>query len=134
MAGVALSRDSFLSFVGQLAEETVDVPGMGLVLCRELTGAQRAQVLQVLAPAVQEGGRADLGAYQEMLLELGLIDPADGKPLLDLATRKEAMKLGASKVELLCSTIERLSGLSGKAPESAEKNLPSTANSTSTSE
>jgi len=128
-----LSRDAFLSFAGQLAEEEVDVPGMGTVLCRELTGADRATVLQILAPSVQEGGRAELGLYQQYLLRFGLID-ADGKPLLDVATAEKAMQLGASKVELLCSTIERLSGLSGKAVESAEKNLPTTANSASTSE
>jgi len=133
-----LSRDAFLSFAGQLAEEEVDVPGMGSVLCRELTGADRATVLQILAPSVQEGGRAELGLYQQYLLRFGLYDappPAgDGKPLLDVATAEKAMQLGASKVELLCSTIERLSGLSGKAVESAEKNSPSTQNSTSTSE
>jgi len=128
-----LTRDAFLSFAGQLAEEEVDVPGMGSVLCRELTGADRATVLQILAPSVQEGGRAELGLYQQYLLRFGLID-ADGKPLLDVATAEKAMQLGASKVELLCSTIERLSGLSGKAVESAEKNSPTTANSASTSE
>lgn len=132
MAGL-LSRDAFLSFAGQLAEEEVDVPGMGKVLCRELTGADRATVLQILAPSVQEGGRAELGLYQQYLLRFGLI-AEDGKPLLDVATAEQAMQLGASKVELLCSTIERLSGLSGKAVESAEKNSLSTANSTSTSE
>ena len=128
-----LSRDAFLSFAGQLAEEEVDVPGMGSVLCRELTGADRATVLQILAPSVQEGGRAELGLYQQYLLRFGLY-AEDGKPLLDVATAEKAMQLGASKVELLCSTIERLSGLSGKAVESAEKNLPVAANSTSTSE
>lgn len=134
MSEAGLSRDAFLSHAGQLAEELVDVPKLGKVLCRELTGAQRALVLGVLAPAVQEGGRADLGAYQEMLLRLGLIDPADGKPLLDIASAKKAMELGASKVEALCSAIERLSGLSGKAVESAEKNSPGTPSSDSTSE
>lgn len=122
MAGEGLSRDAFLSFAGKLAEELVDVEGMGKVLVRELTGAQRALVLGVLAPAVQEGGKADLGLYQEMLLRLGLIDPADGQPLLDIATAKKAMELGASKVEVLCKTIERLSGLDGKAAERAEGN------------
>jgi hypothetical protein len=133
MAG--LSRDAFLQHVGKLAEELVDVKGMGKVLCRELTGSQRALVLGVLAPAAQEGGgKVDFGLYQEMLLRLGLIDPADGQPLLDLATAKQAMELGASKVEALCSAIERLSGLSGKAPESAEKNSVPTPSSSATSE
>jgi hypothetical protein len=121
-----LGRDAFLAHVGHLAEEAVDVPGMGLVLCRELTGTQRAKVLEVLAPAVQEGGRVDLGRYQQMLLQLGLIDPespADARqPLLDFATSAKAMELGAGKVELLCSTVERLSGLAKAEPVRAEGN------------
>ena len=117
-----ISRDAFLSHVGKLAEELVDVPGMGKVLCRELTGASRATVLGILAPSVQEGGKADIGLYQEYLMRFGLIDPADGAPLLDLASAKKAMELGASKVEVLCKTIERLSGLDGKAAERAEGN------------
>lgn len=123
MAGAeGISRDAFLSHVGKLAEEIVDVPEMGKVLCRELTGKDRAMVLGVLAPSVTEGGKADIGTYQEYLMRFGLIDPADGKPLLDVATAKKAMELGASKVELLCKTIERLSGLDGKAAERAEGN------------
>lgn len=121
----ALSRDAFLSHVGKLAEEAVEVPGMGRVLCRELTGSLRATVLGILAPSVQEGGKADIGLYQEYLLRFGLIDPADNQPLLDVSTAKKAMELGASKVEVLCKTIERLSGLDGKAVESAEKNSES---------
>lgn len=131
-AATGLSRDAFLSHVGQLAEEVIDVAGLGRVLVRELTGAQRAQVLTALAPAAQ-GAAPDIGEYQKLLLRLGLIDPADGKPLLDLATVERAMDLGASKVEALCSAVERLSGLSGKAPESAEKNSATTESSSSTS-
>ena len=135
----ALSRDAFLSHVGKLAEEAVDVEGMGKVLCRELTGAQRAKVLEALAPAVQEGGRADLARYQEMLLENGLIDPsspADARtPLLDYADVTAAMKgMGASKIEQLCGAIERLSGLDAGARQRAEKNSAKTASSSSSSE
>lgn len=127
MAAAALSKDAFLSHVGKLAEEAVDVEGMGAVLCRELTGAQRAKVLEALAPAVQEGGRADLARYQEMLLENGLIDPASPAeartPLLDYADVKKTMEgMGASKIEQLCGAIERLSGLDAKARDRAEKN------------
>lgn len=139
MAASALSRDAFLSHVGKLAEEAVDVEGMGAVLCRELTGSQRAKVLEALAPAVQEGGRADLARYQEMLLENGLIDPASDPekrtPLLDYADVKKAMDgMGASKIERLCGAIERLSGLDAKARERAEKNSETTPNSTTGSE
>lgn len=132
-AATGLSRDAFLSHVGDLAEELVDVAGVGKVLARELTGAQRAKVLTALAPAAQ-GGSPDIAEYQKLLLRLGLIDPADGKPLLDIATAEKAMELGASKVEALCSAVERLSGLSGKAAESAEKNSETTPNSSSPSE
>lgn len=137
MAAEALNRDAFLAFAGRLAEETVQVPGMGAVLCRELTGAQRAQVLEVLAPAVQEGGKADLGRYQQMLLQLGLVDPEslpeDRKPLLDVAGSVKAMQLGAGKVEALCSAIERLSGLDKKAAERAEGNSVAAPSSSATS-
>lgn len=129
----ALSRDAFLSHIGELAEEIVDVSGLGLVKARELTGEARAKVLSALAPGAQ-GGKPDLGLYQRLLLQLGLVDPADDQPLLDVKTAEQAMKLGASKVEALCAAVERLSGLGGKAGESAEKNSEPTPSSTATSE
>lgn len=129
-----LSRDAFLAHVGKLAEELIDVPGLGRVLVRELTGADRAKVLNALAPAAA-GEKPDLGLYQKMLLRFGLIDPNDGQPLLDMATVEKAMQLGASKVEALCSAIERLSGLGSRpASESAEKNSEPMPSSTATSE
>ena len=137
MADGALSRDAFLAHVGRLAEELVDVPAMGKVLVRELSGRARAEVLQLLAPAAS-GGKADIGAYQKMLLENGLIDPESPKderrPLLDVTNRDKVMELGASKVEALCKAIERLSGLDAKAAESAEKNSGNETTSASTSE
>lgn len=129
----ALSRDAFLSHIGELAEEIVDVPGLGLVKARELTGEARAKVLSALAPAAQ-GGKPDLGLYQRLLLQLGLVDPTDDQPLLDVKTAEQAMKLGASKVEALCEAVERLSGLGAKTPESAEKNSEPTPTSTATSD
>ncbi len=138
MAEQFLSRDAFLSHAGKLAEETLTIDGFGTVICRELSGKSRALVLGVLAPAVQEGGKADLATYQEMLLELGLVDPDspadDRRPLLDLASRSKAMEIGAAIIEKICSTIERLSGLDKRAPESAEKNSAAQASSDSTSE
>lgn len=133
-----IGRDAFLSHAGKVVEEEIDVAGMGLVLCRELTGTQRAKVLEVLAPAVQEGGRADLGRYQQMLLQLGLVDPdspPDARvPLLDMAGAAKAMELGASKVETLCRAIERLSGLDKRAAERAEGNSETTPSDSATSE
>lgn len=128
-----LSRDAFLSSLGKLAEEDVEVDGLGTVLVREMTGKQRAQLLEVLAPAAS-GGKADLVRYQQMLLELGLVDPADGQPLLDMQTSADVLAgLGASKIEQLCSAIERVSGLSKSANERAEKNSETTPSSDSTS-
>lgn len=129
----AISRDAFLSHVGELAEELVDVPGIGLVKARELTGEARAKVLSALAPSAS-GGKPDLGLYQRLLLQLGLVDPADNQPLLDVKTAEQAMKLGASKIEKLCAAIERLSGIGGNQAESAEKNSEPTPSSTATSE
>lgn len=136
-SGTALSREAFLSYVGQLEELELNVAGMGVVLCRELTGAQRAKVLETLAPALQEGGRADLTRYQQMLMQLGLIDPGSPKdarePLLDLAGAIKAMDLGAAKVEAICGAIERLSGLDRRAPERAEGNSEATPSVSATS-
>lgn len=137
MSDELLDRDSFLSFAGQLAEEAVPVPAMGKVLCRELDGSTRALVLTVLAPAAS-GGVADFARYQELLLQHGLCDPnspeGNRTPLLDLVTAKTAMKLGGSKVELLCATVERLSGLSKAAAPSAEGNSDVSPSSTTSSE
>lgn len=135
----ALSGDQLLAYVGKLDEETVTLDGIGDVLCRELTGSNRARVLSVLTPALQAGGTPDLERYQEMLLQLGLADvasPPDARqPLLDMAGAKKAMGLGAGKIEQLCGTIERLSGLDGKkAAARAEGNSATTPSSTATSE
>lgn len=132
----ALSRDAFLSHVGELAEELVDLPGMGKVLAKELTGAKRALVLQAITAT--DGAKADFARYQELLLQHGLVDPTDGQPLLDYAGAKKAMELGASRVEKLCKAIERLSGLDASAAGAAEGNDETasgeTASSASTSE
>lgn len=135
MTGDALNRDAFLAALGsnRLAEEVIEVPRFGAVLARELSGAARAQVLAVLAPAAS-GGEADFERYQEMLLELGLVDPVDEKPILDMATVKQAMaKLGGSQVEKLCGAVERLSGLDKGADARAEGNSePPPSSSTTT--
>lgn len=133
-----LTRDAFLGHAGKPRdEETVHVPGMGSVLCRELSGTQRAKVLEVLAPAAS-GGKVDLGRYQQMLLQLGLVDPEsppDGRqPLLDIAGAQKAMELGAGKVQLIVGTIERLSGLDAGAAARAEGNSDSTQSDSATSE
>lgn len=133
-----LDKDGFLAHAGRLVEEAVHVVGMGLVLCRELTGNQRCKVLEVLAPALQDGGKADLSRYQEMLLQLGLVDPHsptdERQPLLDIAGAKKAMELGAGKVETICSAIERLSGLDKRAAARAEENSVTTPSGSATSE
>lgn len=137
LTDVLLTRDAFLSTVGQLAEEIVHVAGLGRVLCRELTGNERATVLSVLAPAMQAGGHVDLKRYQQMLLEYGLVDPQSPEgsrlPLLDFGSAVKAMELGASKVEKICGTIERLSGLDKTAAQRAEGNSGGTPSSSSTS-
>lgn len=129
----ALTGDQLLSFVGKLDTETATLEGMGDVICRELTGTNRAKVLGVLTPALQAGGVPDFERYQEMLLQLGTANE-DGTPLLDMAGAKKAMGLGAGKVERICGTIERLSGLDGKKAETrAEGNSETTPSSTATS-
>ncbi len=134
---MAVGKDALLAHVGKLEEEVVHLDGVGEVLCRELTGEARAKVLAVLAPAAS-GGSVNFGRYQEMLLQLGLADPdspADARqPLFDLSDAKKAMGLGAGKVEALCSTIERLSGLDKRAAERAEGNSATTPSGTATSE
>lgn len=133
----ALSADEFLAHAGELGEETVTVPGVGPVLCRELDGVKRALVLSVLAPAAS-GGTIDFARYQELLLQHGLADPsspaAARQPLLDMAGAKKAMQLGGSKVELLCKTVERLSGLDAGAQARAEGNSADSPSSSTSSE
>jgi hypothetical protein len=133
-AETGISRDAFLSHAGQLAEELVDVPGLGKVLCRELTAGQQLQAQEALIPAMQEDGKPNLARYQQMILQLGLIDPADGKPLLDLAGATRAMELGASKVDALVSAVQRLSAMGAPALETAEKNSATIKRSSTASE
>lgn len=132
-----VSRAALLARAGKLREDHVDVPGLGKVLVRELSGAARAKLIQGQAQASRTG-IPDVQAYQKELLLNGLIDPDSPEdarqPLLEKADLDTVMQLGASAIDALCTRIEQLSGLSVDVEELVRANFPEIPNDDSTSE
>ncbi len=122
-------RASFLALIGDLGEETVTLSNsVGKevkVLVRELTGAERAELITLQAEAYQKGS-LKIREYEQKLMLAGVADPDTPKgarqPLLKGGEGEMLMKLGASKVQMLVSTIERLSGMGAAAMVRAEGN------------
>lgn len=120
-ASAPVGRDAFLGHSGKLREDTVQVPGLGDVLVKELNGNERAEVIETQA---QNRGKVDVKGYQRMLLLYGLADPDSPEgartPLLKKEDLDQAMRIGAAALERLCDRIEELSGLSVDAEKLAE--------------
>lgn len=133
-------RESFLALIGDLAEnavELVDSTGRKVsVLVRELTGAERAELITLQAEAYQKGS-LKIREYEQKLLMAGVADPSTPKgarlPLLRSGDAEQMMKLGASKVQKLVSEIESLSGMGAAAMVRAEGNSGPTPSDGSTS-
>lgn len=121
-----LSRDDLLKAVSLRAEEIVDVPGLGKVLCGEIGGDVRAALIGKMASDAQGQRDYDRVAYEKRLLLGGILDPSsppDARtPLLRSADADALMKLGAAKVQALVSAVERLSGMGPDAIQRAEGN------------
>lgn len=138
MTGFA-SKDDFLAAGRKLAEKVVAVPGVGNMLVGELTGEERAMVIEAQAAAQKARGDAlDIGAYMKSLLRFGVLDPnspAEKRTkLFDIGDVEQVLKVGAGKLEALTEAIEELSGLGNKATKSAEKNSAPTPSGSPTSE
>ena len=129
------TRDDFLGAAGNLAEEELDVDGVGTLILSEITGADRAKIIGKSAQAMNDGA-LDLAAYQGSLLLAGVVDPSSPKgarnPLLKEADLGRIMKLGAAKVQEIVDVIERLS-LMGRFSGVAEGNSVQTLSEGSTS-
>lgn len=115
-----ISRDQFLSG-GKLEEDTVVTP-IGPVLVRELTGEERAKLMND-----QVGrGKADMLVWRRKLILLGVKDPAspldDRQPLFEEADMDIVMSKGSATIEAIVDRIEELSGLANDSKAAAEKN------------
>lgn len=115
-----ISRDAFLAG-GKLREDVVPTP-LGPVLVRELTGEERAQLMND-----QVGrGKADMLVWRRKLIQLGVKDPDspedDRQPLFDEADMDVVMSKGSGTIEAIVDRIEELSGLSNDSKAAAEKN------------
>jgi len=129
------SRDDFLGASGNLAEEELDVDGIGTLVLSEITGADRAKIIGRSAQAMNDG-QIDLGSYQGSLLLAGVVDPSSPKgarnPLLKEGDVGRIMKLGSAKVQDIVDVIERLS-LMGRFTAGVEGNSVKTPSEGSTS-
>lgn len=132
-----LSRDDLLKAATLRAEEIVEIPDLGKVLCGEIGGDDRALLIGKQVSDVQQQREYDRVGYEKRLLRAGILDPtsaADARtPLLRPADVDALMKLGAGKVGLLVQTIERLSGLGPDAVARAEGNSGPAGSGSSTS-
>lgn len=132
-----VDRAAFLTLVNDLAEDTVDLTnskGDTLpTLVRELTGAERADLITLQAEAYQKGS-LKIREYEEKLLMSAVVDPESPKgarsPLLKPGDGPNLMKMGSANIRLLVSRIEELSNMGSAALTSAEGNsvtIPSVA-------
>ena len=139
---VFASREDWLAAAGRLAEETVDVPGLGLLLLGEIGADVRADITTdqsavLLIPDKDEKGVAnvrklDRRAYERRLLLHGVLDPGSPEgarlPLLQPGDIDRVFKIGGAKIGTVVDVIERLSML-GRYAVSAEGNSNGTRSS-----
>jgi len=136
-AAPGLTREQLLEAALTAREEKlVRVPGLGPVLVGEISGDERATIVEAQIDAIQNE-RANVRGYQKKILAYGILDPVSPEgarvPLFREADVDALMKLGAAKIRLLVEEIERLSGMGPAALASAEGNSDGTRNGSSTS-
>lgn len=133
-----VGRDAWLGVGSKLAEDVVDVEGLGKVLVSEITAKVRAEIMTIQSTGLltETGKSIDHLRHQKTLLLAGVIDPASPEgartPLFKTADIDKVMELGASKVEKIIDAIERLSKL-GRYASSAEGNSATTPSDAGTS-
>lgn len=134
---VILGRDALLAAAGTSRDElTIDVPGLGKVLVGEISGEERAAIMESQARSLQQE-QVDIRGYQKKMLVAGILDPTspdDARtPLFRDADAEALMKLGAAKIRHLIEEIEKLSGMGMHAFQRAEGNSATTPSASSTS-
>ena len=133
-------RATLLALGGELEEATVTIARKGkpslTLLIRELTGDERADLITKQAAAYQ-AGKVEIKQYQQDLMVAGIADPASPEgarlPLLKSGDAGAIMKLGGSKVKIICDAIQELSGMTPEAQADAEGNSAAIPSAGSTS-
>lgn len=133
-----VGREQWLGVGSKLAEEVVEVEGLGKVLVSEITAKVRAEIMTIQSSGLLTdiGKSIDHLRHQKTLLLAGVIDPASPEgartPLFKEGDIDQVMQLGASKVEKIIDKIEQLSKL-GRHASSAEENSVKPPNAAGTS-
>lgn len=129
------TREDFLAAVGKLAEEEVFVEGVGWLLCSEITGDARADIVGKSATSLNNGN-LDVKSYQRALLLAGLVDPSSPKgerrPLFRPGDIDRVMLVGGRQILAAIDVIEKLSAM-GRYQDAAEGNSVDTPSDGSTS-
>ncbi len=133
-----VTRDAWLAQAGKFKERTIHVDGLGEVLLMEISGAARAAIQsQQSAGLLSDVKRVDAAAYQRALILAGVADPASPegarRPLFTAGDMDRVMGVGASKIEVIVTALEELSGLGAEAVKSAEGNSEKTPSDAGTS-
>jgi hypothetical protein len=105
-----LSRELLLARCTTLAEDDVALPGGGLVRIRELTAAQRTEASRI----ANTSGALDLALWYAVVVQMGVIDPATGQPLL---SKEDVAALTQGRFEVLQHLCEAILRLSEMGPE-----------------
>lgn len=122
-----VGREQWLGAGSKLAEDVVEVEGLGKVLVSEITAKVRAEIMTIQSSGLltDVGKSIDHLRHQKTLLLAGVVDPSSPEgarvPLFKEGDIDAVMQLGASKVEKIIDAIERLSKL-GRHATSAEGN------------
>jgi hypothetical protein len=133
-----LSRDAWLAQSGKFKEKEITVEGLGKVLLMEISGAARAAIQsQQSAGLLSDVKRIDAASYQRALLLAGVADPSSPegarKPMFTAGDMDRVMGIGGSKIEVIVSELETLSGMGAGAVASAEGNSEGTPSGAGTS-
>ncbi len=120
-------REAWLGVGRRLAEETLEVAGLGKVIVSEITAKARAEIMTIQSSGLltEVGKSIDHLRHQKTLLLNGVVDPSSPaesrQPLFKASDIDQVMEIGASKIEQIVDAIERLSRL-GRYAASAEGN------------
>lgn len=132
-----LTREDILSAANKLKEEETQIEGLGTLLLSEITGSVRADLIAQQATGMMaDQKKFDRQSYERTLIQAGVMDPSSppgGRTtLFRMGDMDRVMKLGASKIETIVTTIERLSSM-GESAGVAEGNSATSRNGGGTS-
>ena len=91
------------------------------ILCKSLTGKQRASLQRMLRFS-RDGEFQDTDATTADVIIMGAYDPETGNKIFNSTHRDGLLEHNSAPLELIGGVINRLSGITPRAAKDAEKN------------